>query len=211
MHCVIFSGGTISRSTLVRSAIKQADFIIAADGGAESALRMGIVPGVVIGDFDSVSPKTMRKLEKKQATLLKFPQEKDETDTELALDYAIKHKATDITILGGNNGDRFDHVIANLLLATTSKVSVKFINGNQVMWIEKGPIIRTISGKKGDLLSLIPLLGDVKGVTLEGLQYGLKNETLAFGKPRGVSNVFLGKKASVQFAKGLLLIVYTSV
>lgn len=211
MHAIIFSGGKITSSPLVLSHIHKAKLIIAADSGAETALKMDSMPHVVIGDFDSLKQPVLQQLKKAGVQLVRFQREKDETDTELALDYAIKHGATEITIVGGNDGNRFDHVIANLFLVLSSPVRVRFVNGNQISWIEKGPVSSSIIGKKGDLLSLIPLNGDVTGVTLTGLQYLLKNETLHFGKPRGVSNVFTRKKAKITCKKGVLLIVYTQV
>lgn len=209
MEYVIFAGGDISSSDLIKKVLQQADIIIAADGGVNSAVELGCIPSVVIGDFDSVKPSILKKLQKEKTQLFRFPAEKDETDTELALDYAVKHGAEKIIILGGTAGDRFDHIMANVFLALTSPIPLQFINGNQIAWIEKGPVSCSIVGKKGDLLSLIPLAEDVVGVTLSGLQYGLKNETLFFGRPRGVSNVFVLKKATMSFTKGTLLCIHT--
>ncbi|HYK08073.1 MAG TPA: thiamine diphosphokinase, partial [Candidatus Eisenbacteria bacterium] len=86
-----------------------------------------------------------------------------------------------------------------------------FINGNQVSWVEKGPAKVSLSGKKGDLLSLIPLSPEVTGITTKNLYYPLRNETLYFGLPRGISNVFTEDSAEVSFAKGMLLFVHTHV
>lgn len=211
MRVVIFSGGEITRSQLIEQTLVSVDKIIAADGGANAADALGIVPDIVVGDMDSIQPVVRKKLEKKSVQFISHPQEKDETDTELALDYALKSGATEITILGGNEGTRFDHVMANILLALTCPILLRFVNGNQISWIEKGPISRSISGKKGDLLSLIPVAGNVRGIILQGLQYMLQNETLLLGKPRGVSNVFTSKTATVRLGKGSLLIVHTVV
>ncbi len=209
MHVVIFSGGIVQKSPLILDVIKKADRVIAADQGAKSALLLDVVPEVVIGDFDSLSKTVQRQLEQKGVELIPYPNEKDETDTELALGYAIKNGATKITILGGTEGDRFDHVIANLFLSTVSTVPINFINGNQISQVLQGPASCLVTSKKGDLISLIPLSTDAEGVTTENLKWKLKNEKLLFGRPRGVSNVFTRENAKISLKKGFLLVVNT--
>jgi len=224
MHVVIFTGGEFTKSNLTEKVVKEADMILAADSGAEYAVKLDIYPAAVLGDLDSISSKTKDLLKKHGTQFVSMPttllshannrnfdnaSEKDQTDTELAVRYALEQGATKITILGGNAGDRFDHVMANTLLATAIDVPMQFVNGNQVSWIEKGPATVPLSGKKGDLLSLIPLSQEVTGITTSNLYYPLKRETLLFGLPRGVSNVMKGKNASVRLKKGIVLIVVT--
>lgn len=210
MKYVVFTGGTFTPSRYTQQALEQADVIIAADSGANTALELGIIPSVVLGDMDSIDEQTRTTLEGKSTQFIVSSSEKDETDTELALDYAIKQAATKITVLGGTAGDRIDHILANLLLLTQSNVHIEFINGLQKTWLAKGPIEEIIYGEKGDLLSLIPLVLDVTDITTQHLYYPLKNETLLFGKPRGVSNVFTDNTVTVSFQEGILLFVYTS-
>lgn len=210
MHAVVFAGGEYKESSLSKKAIKDADIVIAADGGAMHAISLGIFPNVVIGDFDSLPRPIQKKLERKKVQLIKFQKEKDETDTELAIIHAEKIGATQITLLGAISGDRIDHILANIMLSTVIAVPLKFIQGNQVVFVAKGPSSFTLSGKKNDLLSLIPLHKDASGITSKNLQYALNNSTLFFGKPRGVSNVFLKNEISISLTKGHLLVVWTS-
>lgn len=209
MHVIVFSGGECTKSTLVEDALQSAQFFIAADSGAHLAKKLGIHPDAIVGDFDSLSHSEKTYFEKKGMVTLSHPTEKDETDTELAIDYAVQKGATDITILGGNRGNRFDHVIANLLLSLTYSVPIRFMDGKQISWVVKGPQKVKIEGKKGELLSLIPLLGNVEGIMSKNLYYPLKNDTLVFGKPRGVSNVLTKNIAKIAFEKGSLLLVHT--
>ncbi len=211
MHFVIFTGGQFQTGVLAQAAIQKADRIIAADSGAKTALSMNIHPTVVIGDFDSLDKKSKEKLEKKGCEFITLPVEKDETDTDAAIQFAIKNGAKKITLLGGTSGDRFDHVITNLLSGVTKKANITFINGLQKFWIEKDPAVIYVNGKKGDLLSLIPLSGKATGMHTKNLYYPLKNETLYLGKSRGVSNVFTKSRVEVRIKSGLLLVVYTSV
>lgn len=210
MHAVIFSGGNFSDTPLSRKAIKDANIIITADKGADAAIKIGIMPHVIIGDFDSVSKNTQEKLKKGHVEFVQFKEEKDETDTELAVLHAQKLGATKITILAGIEGDRIDHILANILLATISDIPLIFIQNNQEAFVVKGPSEFQLFGNKGDLLSLIPLVSDVGGITTKNLQYALENGTLFFGKPRGVSNVFMKKEVGITIKQGVLFVVHTT-
>src|SRR5260221_2436151 len=187
MHVVIFSGGILENSPLVQKYIKKADLLIAADSGADTALGLGVFPDVVVGDEDSISKKTKKLLEKKHTEFITHSSYKDGTDTELAIGYALKKNATEISLLGGTYGERIDHILTNIFLSVRSNTPITYINGNQLSKTYKGPQTIHFSGKKGDLLSLIPL-SDVSGLISSGLEWELKNETLSFGEPRGVSN-----------------------
>jgi len=209
MHVVIFSGGKFTPTSLSDNLIKQADAIFAADSGANTAVEHRIFPWVVIGDMDSIGEKVKKLLEKKKVEFISFSQEKNETDTQLAVDYATNKGATQITILGGVEGTRLDHIIANVLLSCVYNTPIEFVNGNQIIRIEKGPKKVTMTGRKDDLLSLIPIQGNVKGITTSGLYYPLKNDELIFGYPQGISNVFLENTVEIIFEKGLLLFIHT--
>jgi thiamine pyrophosphokinase len=209
MNIVIFSGGAVQKGYFVTQALKNADFIIAADCGAKSALEFRSTPSIVIGDMDSLDSEIIKKLKQKKIPFLKYPTMKDKTDTQLALDYAIKQKAKRISIIGGTKGNRLDHILANIFLLTTTKTDVSFIDGDQRTWIKKGPCKESVTGKKNDLLSLIPLSEKVTGIVTIGLKYSLHNETLHLGQSRGVSNVLLQNSTTVSFESGLFIIIHT--
>lgn len=208
MHVVIFTGGVLRDGSNVRKVIANANYIIAADSGAARAFSFAVLPSLVIGDFDSLDAKTTTLLKKKNCKFVVSTPQKDETDTELAIQYALKYHATKITILGGIEGNRLDHIFANISLALNIDIPTFFVNGETTAWAEKGPKEVTISGKINDLLSLIPLTAKVIGIKTTNLQYPLLHETLSFGKSRGISNVFLKKTVSVNFKKGFLFFVH---
>ena len=94
--------------------------------------------------------------------------------------------ATSITLAGALGGVRFDHAMANvLLLAGFQDVPITLVDGPSICWIVRGPGSSAIDGQVGDLVSLLPLTGDARGILTRGLYYALKGETLSFGKPRG--------------------------
>lgn len=211
MQVVIFSGGNAQDGFFVQYAISHADFFIAADSGAEKALHFGITPHMLVGDFDSLPKKYVKSLQGKNVKILSSFQEKDETDTELAVQTAIAKGATQISIVGGTEENRLDHVFANVSLTRFSQtIPTYFINGNQKVWIEKGPKKSAISGNKNDLLSLIPLTEIVTNIQTEGLMYPLCNEPLLLGKSKGVSNVFAKEEVFVSFKQGILVFVHTA-
>jgi thiamine pyrophosphokinase len=211
MHAVIFAGGTLRPGKAVNRAIATADLIIAADKGALTASQYGCTPAAIVGDFDSLTIP-IDELKRMGSELVQVAVEKDETDTELAVQIAIGRGADTITLLGGLGGERFDHTVANILsLAGFEHISIRIVDGPSACWLLRGPGSTRIQGQQGDLLSLLPLTADATGVHTQGLYYPLNGETLRFGKPRGVSNVFTGEQAEVSLAGGMLLIIYTDV
>ena len=212
MHVVIFAGGTLRPGKAFYAAIGSADLFIAADSGAKTALNYGCTPRIVVGDFDSLDELLLEDLGKRGSEIRRAAIEKDETDTELAVQVAIEEGATRITLAGALGGARFDHTMANiLLLAGFEGVPITLVDGPSLCWLVRGPGSSAIDGQVGDLVSLLPLIGDASGIGTKGLHYALKGEALAFGKPRGVSNVLIEEHAEVSVEDGMLLVIYTDV
>lgn len=212
MHAIVFAGGTLQQGSAVTQALAESELVVAADGGALAALEQGYVPAFIVGDGDSLPPATLADLQRLGSSIVTAPTEKDETDTELAIDLALQQGATRITILGALGGERFDHTIANLLLLTAyPDTRIEIADGNARGWLLRGPGTAVIEGTQGDLLSLFPLTSSAKGVRTTHLFYPLQGETLHVGRPRGISNVLLGTQASVTLDTGLLLIVHLSI
>jgi thiamine pyrophosphokinase len=210
MHVVIFAGGTLHPGKAVEEALATADLIIAADRGAATALHYGYTPSIIVGDFDSLMLPE-QDLVKMGSQIIRAAVEKNETDTELAALVALEHGADRITILGGIGGQRFDHTMANvLLLAGFESVPIRIVDGPSVSWLLRGPGSTRIEGQAGDLLSLLPLTGEAVGVRTTNLYYPLHDETLYFGRPRGVSNVLTQAHAEVSLERGTLLVIHTN-
>ena len=209
MRAIIFANGEFPHPQSAHSLLRPDDLIIAADGGTRHALVAGVIPHVVIGDLDSLSPDEQARVEAAGAQIIRFPPRKDETDLELALLHAVREGATEIVILAALGG-RLDQTIANLLLLALPELSgldVRIVEGRQTALLIRGEVL--IEGQIGDTLSLIPLGGDAVGVTAEGLEWPLHEDTLRFGPARGVSNVLTAQIARVCVRRGLLLCVVT--
>lgn len=210
MHAVIFSGGKLRTGRFTDQALADADLIIGADSGARSALEFGITPAVVIGDLDSLDQASRLQLEQTGSQFMTHQADKDQTDTELALAYAVEQQADRITILGGSDGDRLDHILANVFLLGQTTVPTRLANGAMLLWLAKGPATIDVHGVAGDLLSLLPVTPTVSKVTTEQLRYSLNQETLYQHQSRGVSNQLTEPQATVSFGSGRLLFFQTA-
>jgi len=208
-RAVIFANGRLQNAEQARDAIRPGDLLIAADGGAQHCLALGLAPTVVIGDFDSLSERELKELKTLGAQMIPHPAHKDFTDLELALQHAQKLGIKEVLILGAL-GARWDQTIANLLLpisAGLASIQISMLDGPQQVYFLRAGGEAQIRGRKGDTLSLIPLCGDAQGVVTQGLEYPLHGETLFFGATRGVSNLLTADTARVSLSDGTLLIV----
>ncbi|MFH1138107.1 MAG: thiamine diphosphokinase [Pseudomonadota bacterium] len=209
MRALIFANGVLRPSNKVKKLIRPDDLLIAADGGALHLRELGLTPRLVVGDFDSLDPETLAELEQAGATLERHSPRKDQTDLELALDLAVSAGAAEIQVWGAL-GRRWDMTVANIMLPTSSKydgVKISIIDDDQEFWPVRGGGSSEFFGRPGDVFSLIPLGGEARGVTLEGLEYPLVEATLPLGSTWGVSNVLVGEKGRVSLAAGLLLCI----
>lgn len=211
-RAVIFLNGNRPSKDIVFKNIKTTDKIICADGGAKHAIACGFTPHTIIGDLDSLPRELQKKLKRLPIEWVTFSIEKDFTDSELTLKYAIKKGFHEIVVFG-LFGDRMDHVMANMthfarVVRKKQHLAITAVEKDQMLYFVKEKIV--ITGKKGQTISLLSLDGDAKGVTTTGLKWKLKNETLHFGESRGVSNEILGKNATVSLREGVLLVIHTT-
>ncbi len=210
MHFLIFTGGDLSPGLTVTKALAKFGKIIAVENGASHCFKFKLTPDFLVGDFDSIDKNLLKKFEGQGIKIVRFPEEKDFTDTELAIDLAIKHGATDITILGGIAGGRTDHLLGNILLLLKKKYAktpIKFVDRDQEIYLATDQV--QISGTKGDPISFIPIAGDVHDITSKGLKYNLANYQLSIQGNHGISNVLTSGTAKVTFKDKTLLVIHT--
>ena len=176
-------------------------YVICADGGIRHMKKLGLKADIIIGDMDSAGSEFLGE------NIIRYPVRKDFTDGEIAVDYAIEKGFLEV-IMVGFTGTRMDHTLTNIFLLKKLsdngiKAYIKDFN-NTIYYAEKENII---SGKVGDIISIIPLGGDVSGITTKGLDYPLSSETLEFAKSRGVSNIMTEKTCTITIEKGMALII----
>ena len=204
---IIFANGEYQHLEFYQQLIEDHDYIICADGGTNHALRMGILPHLVVGDLDSIDLRVYQSLQGSSTDFYKVSSEKDESDLELAVSIALEKKPQEIIILGAL-GKRVDHLFANLMLLTLplkQGVPTKIVDEDHEILVINNSI--ELTGKVGDYLSLFALSPQVTGIITQGLKYPLKEESLYLGPTRGLSNEFNGDKASIQIGEGLLLVI----
>ncbi|MEP7284539.1 MAG: thiamine diphosphokinase [Chloroflexota bacterium] len=212
MYGLVFANGDPNDGPAVTKALASPEprFIIAADGGLRIAIHFGLRPDLVIGDMDSVDPIALAQAEAQGSEIVRFPAEKNETDLELALLAAAKHGCNPIWVVGAS-GDRLDQTLGNVYLLTLPELrdhDVRLVSHAQATWLIY-PGTMTVTGQPGDTLSLIPLNGNIRNITTEGLKYPLQHEVLTFGPARGMSNVLTKPEARVSFDDGVLLAIHT--
>ena len=208
MRVVVIANGPLLKHPLCEHLVTDNDVIVCADGGARKALALGFTPQVVIGDMDSMEAPLREQLQEEGCRFVEYPPRKDETDSELAIRYALSLGATEVVMLGMLGG-RIDHTLANIMLLALpelGEVKVRLVEGHQEVLLIRDEVV--IEGQPGDRLSLLPLSGHVFGIYTEGLEYPLHDGTLRFGAARGVSNVLTASQARVRVGKGLLLAVH---
>lgn len=207
MRALVLAGAAIADYSRLAARLSPVDLVVCADSGVRHAAPLGLKPHAVVGDFDSAGEAELERLRAAGIDVVRHPVDKDESDTELAIAYALHRGARRID-LAGAIGDRLDHSLSNLLLLprlTESGVEVRVLDACNEVRYTRARI--EIAGRAGDRVSLIPLTPEVEGVTTAGLRFPLRDEPLRWGSARGVSNVLLGDRATVQVRGGWLAVV----
>jgi thiamine pyrophosphokinase len=205
----IFLNGVYANQEPLVAHMRPDSLVIGVDGGTRYLSSINLTPHLVIGDMDSLPAADLIGLEASGIQILRHPPEKDETDFELALDYAIQQGCNQILVFGALGG-RTDQLMANILLPLVymDKAHVTLIRGvEDLTYIKSRGVIH---GSRGDTLSLLPLAGDVRGIQTTGLRYPLESETLFLGKSRGISNELISPEATITISSGILLCIHTS-
>jgi thiamine pyrophosphokinase len=190
-------------------------YVIAADGGARHAAPLGLRVDRWVGDGDSLGDDGIARLVAAGVPVDRAPFDKDESDTELAIEAALARAPRAITILGALGGPRVDHAVANLAL-----LGLPELHGIDVRLVAADARVRLLDasdaatrvelpGRAGDLVSLLPIGGDALDVSTDGLAYPLEGETLRVGRTRGLSNRRTAGTASVRLGGGRLLVIET--
>ena len=181
---------------------KDGDLVIAADGGYDTLLTLGIVPDLILGDMDSVNAKA-NAIER-----IVYPVRKDETDSFLAYREGVRRGYTEF-MLYGCVGGREDHTFANYALLVSAREAghrMTLVGKCTETFAMKNETV-TLSGKALSHLSLFAFGGDALGVSISGAEYEANDVTLTPSFPLGVSNRFVGKDVTVTVRDGALLVM----
>lgn len=200
MRAVIVSGGNITNYDYIKKQINEKDTIICADSGYNHIVNMNLKADLLVGDFDSIGKLPLN------IKTIKYPTEKDKTDTELAIDYAREMGFKEFLIIACT-GTRMDHTLTNIFLLTN------FLNNNEYAEIidEHNKIMITnnilhLNEEKGSIVSIIPLCNCLD-ITTKNLKYPLYKASMQVGKGLGVSNIMVDNFASIYIGKGTILVI----
>lgn len=205
--CIV-TGGTLSQQFLSEYLAKHREsLLIVVDGALEVTHRLGLLPDYIVGDFDTVDRSLLSFYD--EAIILRHPPEKDQTDTELAIETALQ-AGCDSLVFFGATGSRLDHSLANIFLLQgllKQNIEAVILNENNKLYLKNKGFTLKRKEACGDYVSLLPLTGTVEGVTLTGFKYPLQSYTLHREKTLGVSNEITAEEATVELTKGILIVV----
>ena len=192
------------------AAPEEDSFVICADGGYGKALEAGIKPDIVIGDLDSSEDISIPD----DIPLIRLQVEKDVTDTDSCLEYAIDQGYSSIFIIGGLGG-RCDHSIANIQnIVRYSAYNETLGCAPRIIMADKYNYLFALTDDHvqlpafpGHKLSLLSFTEKCEGVSVSGVHYPLKDHTLTSTFPLGVSNEFEDDVVDIEVKKGTLLVI----
>lgn len=201
----LFSNHSPSQIPTGYSSISEQDCLIAVDGGLDLLESLGRKPALVIGDLDSLDTRMIPS----GTPILRFEREKNETDMELALAWALDQGYREI-IICNDLGGRFDHalgLIQNLELFSSEENNLRIESRDQVVFMLRQHNL--LSFPQGSLLSLIARSSEAKLQSSRGLYYSLEGLTLYPDYSRGISNHFTEDHAEIELVSGSILAVLT--
>ena len=190
--------------------IEKDDFLVAVDGGLRHLIHLGLMPQLLIGDLDSVSPQELGSCMDWGVEVLRFPPEKDLTDLELAILEVLRRGFNEI-VLTCAIGGRLDHTLGNLALLALPDLRdchTYISHGNTAIYLINDHI--DLPSYPGNLLSLLPWGEVVQGVTTAGLHYALNDATLYPWKTLGLSNVATSHQVTVSLKSGHLFLFHVT-
>lgn len=184
--------------------IDRTDMIICADGGQQVAKDNHIIPDVVIGDFDSSD--NHEKLF--SCEYITFPVEKDITDGEACLNYALDNHCTDIVFYGGMGG-RFDHTLGALSLliqGSESFARVRLADGKNIVEVIRNSSVTLHKRSNYSHFGVVPVYETARGVSITGAKYNLSNYDMHKNKTLGIGNEILDESATISVRDGSLFV-----
>lgn len=202
--CIILANGfPPNRKTVRFLQNKGYTTLLCADGGANSAKTLDLIPEYIIGDLDSIKPDVYKYYSSK-SNIIKINRQND-TDVEKCLQFAVKKKFDEVILLGAT-GDRLDHSFCNLgiVLKYFSKIKMMIIHQRSFLTAYTGNII--LSTIPNEIISLYGIDSRTR-VKSSGLKYPLKNIALPFGQKESTSNIAVNNKVQLQIKGGIIFVI----
>lgn len=205
MKALLLTGGECPSKEFLCLLAAGADLVIAADSGLDAARAAGIVPDLVVGDFDSLADISLLASIPSER-IREYPEDKDDTDTEIAM-AAAREKGSDHIIIAGGGGGRLDHLLAITSLFRRSDPPREWHTGHEsIYFLAKGKTA-FFEASRGETVSVFPAMGEgSRGMDSDGLQWPLKD--LVWGKGHfGISNRSMGDTVMISAGTAPLLVI----
>lgn len=201
---IIGSGNDVDKSLLEDIVI---EYVICADGGLEKANDLGVVPNIILGDFDSVNSSVLSNYKSLNIETVAYPSEKDYTDMELAINHAVEKGFKEIVLIGAS-GTRLDHTVANMLFIERfykRNINIKIIDNNNIIQMVTDNM--AIPYRENYYVSIIPFSDNIEGLTLKGFKYPLNNVKVERGSTLCISNEISENIGVIQLKKGSAFVI----
>ena len=202
--CIILANGKPPSKNVITYFQKNGfETLICADGGANSALKLGLIPDYIIGDLDSTDKAVLNNF-KTKSTIINYKRQTD-TDVEKCLKFALKNKFKE-ALLVGVTGNRLDHTFCNL------GIVFKFFHQINISLVAENSYLKPYTGKqelktfKGETISLYGFDRKTK-ITSKGLKYPLKDVSLSFGEKESTSNIATSNLLQLTISSGIIFVI----
>jgi len=202
--CIILANGKPPSKNVITYFQKNGfETLICADGGANSALKLGLIPDYIIGDLDSTDKAVLNNF-KTKSTIINYKRQND-TDVEKCLKFALKNKFKE-ALLVGVTGNRLDHTFCNL------GIVFKFFHQINISLVAENSYLKPYTGKqelktfKGETISLYGFDRKTK-ITSKGLKYPLNDVSLPFGEKESTSNIATSNLLQLTISSGIIFVI----
>lgn len=182
---------------------------IGVDRGVYELLKRNIIPNKGFGDFDSISEQELIWMKEQMNDMEIYPSEKDDTDLELALDWAVSKNPEKIQLFGATGG-RIDHLLGNiqlLLKGLEHNIEIEMIDNQNTVVVKKPGVYQIQQDLEHQYVSFLAVTKKVNNITLEGFKYPLYQHDLSIGKTLCISNELINKIGTFSFTEGILIMV----
>lgn len=200
-RCVIVGGAAINNYERMGRYLRESDYNIICDGGLRHLETLGMIPHLIVGDFDS-HPNPEADVE-----TIVLPCEKDDTDTVFAVKEALR-RGFDSFLLIGVAGERLDHTLGNLsilqMLHSMGRKAVLLDDYSEMEIVSREPVYVADSFA---YFSLLNISGTAKGITVKNAKYPLWDAEITCEYQYGISNEPLPGGSRISVGEGRLLLV----
>lgn len=187
------------------------DFYIGVDRGAFYLAEKGYTSDLVIGDLDSISEGEKRKIRTYAEKIIEVNPDKDDTDAELSLVYAIRLCNPEKVYIYGWSGGRVDHLISTLMMPMQPRFKnilpkIEFINKtNKICYFLPGTHVINKDHSKTycSVIGMTP----IRQLSLnEGFKYQLNKIDYSYPVAL-ISNEFMTDSAKLAFEHGIIAFI----